>query len=147
MNTTSNQLSPIVLPLVVKLDASISRRASQRFFGKMQKAVHRRGLHMNWSGGICLAASRERSNWREDRHKILNWLVDQPEVRDIYLVAPMPLRKMLVDGLYLEFEAIRLQETVPEATGSVIGHILMGLITRAIMALQIDAGAGHDARR
>lgn len=146
MDTTSNHRSPIVLPVVVKLDGSISRRARQRFFGQMQKALSRRGMLMNWSGGTCLAVTREISNWREDRHKILNWLVDQPEVRDIYLVSPLSLRKMLGDGLYLEFEAAKIQETVPEVTSWVLGQIVMGLVTRSIMELQNDAEAGHGAR-
>ena len=101
---------------------------------------------MNWSGGTCLAVRREISDWRRDRHKILNWLVDQPEVRDIYLVSPLSLRKMLGDGLYLEFEAARIQETVPEVTSWALGQIVMGLVTRAIMELQNDAEAGHGAR-
>ena len=146
MHTTSNALSPIVLAFVIRLDTSISRRARQHFFGQMQKALGRRGMLMNWSGGTCLAVSRQPSNWREDRHKVLNWLVDQSEVREVFLVAPLSLRKMLGDGLYLEFESARLRDSFPEVTSWVLEQVLMGLITRSIMELQNDTGAGHGTR-
>lgn len=146
MHTTSNALSPIILAFVVRLDTSISRRARQHFFGQMQKALSRRGMLMNWSGGTCLAVSRQPSNWREDRHKVLNWLVDQSEVREVFLVAPLSLRKMLGDGLYLEFESARLRDSFPEVTSWVLEQVLMGLVTRSIMELQNDTGAGHGTR-
>lgn len=147
MHTTSNRRTAAVLGFHIRLDGALSRRTRQRFFGRMQAALSYRGLLMNWSGGVCLAVGRETSVWREDRHRVVNWLIDQPEVHDVFLFGPMSLNKMLGEELHLEFEAARLQQHADEITSWVLGRILMGLITRAVMELQCGGEATHGSRR
>ena len=147
MHTTSDRRTAAVLGFHVRLAGALSRKTHQRFFGRMQAAMSRQGLLMNWSGGVVLAVGRHTSAWREDRHRIVIWLIDQPEVREIFLFQPMSLNKMLGDDLYLEFEAARLQQSVEEITSWVLGRTLMGLISRAIMELQFNGEAVHGSRR
>ena len=147
MHTTTNRRTAAVLGFHVRLTGTLSRKTRQRFFGRMQAAMSRQGLLMNWSGGVVLAVGRDTTDWREDRHRIVIWLIDQPEVREIFLFQPMSLNKMLGDDLYLEFEAARLQQSAEEITSWVLGRTFMGLISRAIMELQFNGEAAHDARR
>lgn len=136
MYTTSSRRTAAVLGFHLELDGALSRRTRQRFFGWMQAALSRRGVLMNWSGATCMVVGRETSGWRDDLHRVITWLIDQPEVRGVFVFGPMSLTKMLGEDLCLEFEVFRLQERGVEITSWVLGRILTGLITRAIMELQ-----------
>ncbi len=146
MHTASNRRTAAVLGFRVRLDGTLSRRTRQRFFGRMQAALSRGGLLMNWSGGVCLALGRETSAWRDDRHHVVNWLIDQPEVREVFLFGPMLLNKMLGEELHPDIAAARLQQHADEITGRVLGRTLMGLVARAVVELQCKGDAAHGSR-
>ncbi len=74
------------------------------------------------------------------RTQLVSWLASQAAVANIVLFDPLPIDRMLGDGLGLEFAVAEMRETVPEASSFVIGQVLTGLITRVIFEVQ---GARH----
>ncbi len=136
MSGFSTSPSPLVHPLFIELDASLSRRAGQRFGRHMQREMSRRGLITNFSGECCLVVGRWHTDWRAVRKQLVGWLAGQAAVANIVLFDPLPIERMLGDGLGLEFAVADMRETVPEASSVVIGLVLTGLITRVIFELQ-----------
>jgi len=139
MNTTnSTGPSPVVHIFTVKLQTHVSRADTRRFFCRMQRDMARAGLIMNYSGGLCLAVKEISANWRTDRHLFVNWLIDQPESRDIVIASPALPRPVLEGEVDLESDLARLRIAEEKVSRSLIGKVLTGLATRAIDRLQID---------
>lgn len=142
MTTTDpHRHSPVLHIFTVKLQTHVSRADTRRFFRRMQADMARAGLIMNFNGGFCLAVKEFDANWRTDRHLFMNWLVDQPESRDLVIATPALLRRMLEGDYQLEVESGRLDKAGEMVSRWVISKVLTGLMTRAINRLQIDSGA------
>jgi len=139
MNTTnSTRSSPVVHIFTVKLQTHVSRADTRRFFRRMQSDLGRAGLIMNYSGGFCLAVKERDANWRTDRHIFVNWLIDQPQSRELVVAVPALLRRMLEGEYNLEADLVRLSIAEETVSRWLITKVLTGLMTRAINRLQID---------
>ena len=142
MNTSnSTRPSPVVHIFTVKVQKHLSRADTRRYFCRMQRDMGRAGLIMNYSGGFCLAVKEHDANWRTDRHIFMNWLIDQPESRDLVIAAPASLRRMLEGEYNLEADLVRLSIAEERVSRWLITKVLTGLMTRAINRLQIDLEA------
>ncbi len=142
MTTThSNRHAPVLHMFTVKLQTHVSRGDTRRFFRRMQVDMARVGLVMNYTDGLCLAVKMLDANWRTDRHLFVNWLIDQPESRDLVIAAPADLRRMLEGEYDLQAEIARLDIAEETVARWLISKVLTGLMTRAINHLQIDREA------
>ena len=139
MNSTNlSRRSPVVHIFTVKLQTHVSRADTRKFFRRMQRDMARAGLIMNHSGGFCMAVKEVSANWRTDRHLFMNWLIDQPESRDIVIATPALLRRMLEGEFNLEADLVRLDIAEEMVSRWLISKVLTGLMTRAINRLQIN---------
>lgn len=144
MNTTpSNQSSPTTRsPLAhvftIALAPDLSRSERQRYFRRMQANLARAGLLMNYSDGFCVAVKAHDPNWRTDRHLIVNWVIDEPQSREVVMMMPIPLRRMLEGEFTLEADLIRLTLAEEKVSRWLISKVLTGLVTRAIHRLQAE---------
>ena len=139
MNTTNSiRPSPVVHIFTVKLQTHVSRADTRRFFRRMQRDMARAGLIMNYSGGFCMAVKEVGANWRTDRHLFVNWLIDQPESRDIVIATPALLRRMLEGEFNLEADLVRLDIAEEMVSRWLINKVLTGLMTRVVNRLQIN---------
>ena len=142
MTTThSTPSSPVLHIFTVKLQTHVSRADTRRFFRRMQHDMAHAGLMMNYSGRFCVAVKEVNANWRTDRHLFMNWLIDQPESRDLVIAAPAPLRQMLEGDYSLDAETVALNLAEERAARKLIGKVLTGLMTRAVTRFQIDSEA------
>lgn len=141
MNTNnSTRRSPVVHIFTVKVAPHVSRADRHRYFRRMQRDLGRAGLIMNYSDGFCLAVKEHDANWRTDRHLFVNWLIDQPQSRELVVAVPALLSRMLEGEYNLEADIVRLSLAEEKASRWLISKVLSGLVTRAINRLQVDLG-------
>ncbi len=139
MNTIKPiNVSPVLHVFTVKVAPQMCRSERQRFFRRMQRDMGRAGLIMNHSGGFCLAVKERDVNWRTDRHLFVDWLIDQPQSRELVVAAPASLRRLLEGEYNLEVDLVRLNLAEEAVSRWLITKVLTGLMTRAIHRLQID---------
>ena len=142
MNTTVlKHHAPVVHIFAVKVQGHLSRAAKRRYLRRMQRDMGRSGLLMNYSGGFCMAVKECDANWRADRRIFVNWMLDQPDSREVVIATPVPLYPMLEGDFSLEDDFARLSLTEEKVSQWLISKVLSGLMTRAINRLQLDLGA------
>jgi hypothetical protein len=72
---------PNCLVLIVRLRGAPCRRERRAFFARMHAEARRLGVVMSHKRGVCLLFGAERICASAHRHQMVNWLIDQPEVR------------------------------------------------------------------
>jgi hypothetical protein len=133
--------SPLAHVFTIALAVDLSRSERQRYFRCMQAELARAGMLMNYSDGFCVAVKVHDPNWRTDRHLIMNWVIDQPPSREVVMMMPIPLHRMLEGEYTLEADLIRLTLAEEKVSRWLISKVLTGLVTRAIHRLQADGEA------
>jgi hypothetical protein len=69
--------------LIVRLRGAPCRRERRAFFARMHAEARRLGVVMSHKLGVCLFFGAERICAGAHRHQMVNWLIDQPEVRSV----------------------------------------------------------------
>ena len=153
----------------LRLQGAPSRADQRRWFKGFQRAMLERGLvSTRWRSFVCLCPIG-RDMTSHDRHQVIDWLVDQPEVRliELFAVVQMPVAGFAdveryarnrtdrppagtpaahLYGLWLRLVCVltRLAQQVAANSARLAGH---AAFTTPVLPLTLTAsGSAHDTR-
>ena len=77
--------APNVLPVAVEMYAPLSANARRRWLRRMRRDLGARGITFGQKWGMFLFVGLHGDLLPKDRHAVVQWLVDQPQVASIVL--------------------------------------------------------------
>ena len=123
-----------VLVFEVTILPGHSRADHRRFFSAMHRAMDERHYRMSHCAGLCLLIPDKEQTPQAGRHAVVNWLIDQVEVRQV-AIHPVASVYALINGDYFDADDQGLQAFDGEICRTLLRRIACGALAQAVLKL------------